>query len=215
MATLNLQVAASGGDSDMGSIANDVGRSVTSSGIISLTRTILSPGSHSNNDEWTIAARFTGVTIPQGSTINSAAFQMRANATYSASPSVIRLYVSAQASDNAGALSSSSGDLNTTARPRSTASATVVQTSITGGVWTSVTITSVIQEIVNRAGWSSGNAIVILVDTHEDTTVGEWQDYDAYDGSAAGAPKLDIDYGGASTALVDMIDSSGVIPFAR
>lgn len=32
------------------------------------------------------------------------------------------------------------------------------------------------------------------MDTHEDTTVNEWQDFDAYDGSAAGAPKLDVTY---------------------
>lgn len=215
MATLNLQVAVSGGDSDMQSIANDSGRNVTASGAVSLTRTILSPGSHSSGDEWSVAARFIGVTIDQAATINSAAFQMRANASYSASPSVVKLWISAQAADNAGALGSSTGDLNVTARPRTTATAVIDVTTVIGGDWYSADVTSVIQEVVNRAGWANGNAIVILVDTHWDTDVGEWQDFDSYDGSSAGAPKLDIDYGGATTALVDMIDSSGVIAFAR
>jgi len=199
MATLNLQAGASGDDSDMQSIADNSGRAVTASGTVSLTRSVLSPGSHNSGDEWSVAARFTGVTIDNAAPINTAAFQMRANSSYSASPSVVKYWISAQASDNAGALSGTSGDLNITARARSTATAVIDVTSVTVGTWYSTDMTAVIQEIVNRAGWANGNAIVILVDTHWDCDVGEWQDFDSYDGAAAGAPKLDIDYGAAAT----------------
>ncbi len=203
MTTLNLQVGTGNGDSHQESIANDSGRAVTGSSVVSLTLTVLSPGSHGSGDEWSIAAYFTGVTIANAATITSATFQMRAQTTYSAGSNVIRFWVSAQASDNAGALSSASGDLNTTARPRTTAvSAAWTQTSVVLDTWYSIDITTVIQEIVNRAGWASGNAIVVLVDTHADTTVGEWQDYYSYNGAAASAPKIDVVYtaGGAATS---------------
>lgn len=192
------QVSASADDSRMSNIVNDSGRNVTASGVCSLTETILAPGSHGGNDEWSVAARFTTITTAQGATISSASFTLTAQATYNAGASTISYLVSAQASDNAGALTSASGNLNTTARPRTTAvSAAWNQTSVTAETEYSIDITSVIQEIVNRAGWASGNAIVILVDTNTTTSLGEWQDYYSYDGTAAKAPKLTITEGGA------------------
>lgn len=193
MPTLNLQVSASGGDNHQQSIPNDSGRNVTGSGTCSLTDAVLQVGSHSSGNEWSAAARFTGATIPQGATITSAIFQMRANATYNASPNVVRLYASAEDSDTAAALSASSADLNAAARPRTTATTALDVSSVTGGTWYSWDITASVQELVDRATF--GETVVnVLVDTHEDTTVNEWQDFDAYDGSAAGAPKLDVTY---------------------
>lgn len=209
--TVDYQVSASSSDSHMTSITNDSGRAPTLSGAVSLTSAILSPGSHGNNDEWSVAARFDGVAVAQGATISTATFQMRCQNTWNAAPNVIKYYVSGQASDNAGALSSTSGDLNTTARPRTTATTIVDWTSLTVDTWYSVDITAIVQEIVNRAGWSSGSAIVILVDTHADTTLSEWQDFYAYDGAAASAPKLSITYAssGGSTSPLYGIDTSG------
>lgn len=202
MTVLNLQVSTGNDDSHQESISEDSGRNVTGSGVCDLTATVLSPGSHSVI-EWSIAARFLNVTVSNAATITSATFQMRAQATYSAGSNVIKFWVSAQAADNAGALTNIGGDLNVTNRPRTTAvSAAWTQTSVTANTWYTIDVTTVIQEIVNRAGWVSGNAIVILVDTHADTTSGEWQDYYSYNGAAASAPKLDIDYtaGGAATS---------------
>lgn len=201
MPTLNLQVGASTDDAEHASINNDSGRSVTTGSIIAgdLTNTLLSPGSHGSNNEHSAGARFTNVTIPQGATINSATFQMRANASYNAGSNVIKYHVSGQAADNAATFAIAA-NMTTTNRPRTTAvSADWTQTSVTGGTWYSIDVTSVVQEIINRAGWTSGNALVIIVDTHVDTTLGEWQDYDSYDGSAANAPKLDVDYSTGGT----------------
>lgn len=199
MTTLNLQVASSAGDAHAGSINNDSGRNVTSGANIgSLTDNPLSPGSHGSNNEHTAAFRFTGVTVPQGSTINSASFKMTAQATYNAGASTVSFLVSAEASDNAPALTATgSGELLTSAaRPRTTAvSAAWNQTSVVADTEYSIDITSVIQEIVNRAGWVSGNAILIIVDTNTTTTLNEWQDYWSYDGSTTKAAKLNIDYG--------------------
>lgn len=206
MTVLNLQVGASGSDSQQQSIPSDAGRNVTGAGSCSLTGTKLEVGSHSAGDEWSAAARFTGATIPQGATINSATFQMRANASYNASPNVIKLYASAQDSDTAAALSSTDGDLNAAGRPRTTATAVLDVSSVTGGNWYSWDVTASVQELVDRATFGE-TVVLILVDTHEDTTTNEWQDMDGYDGAAAGAPKLDVDYTvGSSHVDVPEID---------
>jgi len=194
MTTLNLQVGASGEDSHQQSIPNDAGRNVTGTGVCSLTDTKLQAGSHSGGNEWSVAAAFT-LNVAQGETITTATFSMRGNASYT-SPGTVKLYASCESNDSPAALSSSSADLNASARPRTTATAILDVSTVTGGTWYAWDITSSLQELVNRAGWSSGNRCVVIVDTHADTTVGEWQDFDAYDGSAAGAPKLDVVYGG-------------------
>lgn len=163
-----------------------------------------SPGEHSSGtDIYCCAARFTGVTIPNGATISSAQYSMHANATY-ASGGTIEYIVCCQAADNAGALvASGSTDLDPGTRPGTTADSGVWnQNSIStsGGPNSDgryyVTVTAAVQEVVNRAGWASGNAIVVITDCHTTTTNGEWQDYDA--NSATIGPKLDITYGAAS-----------------
>lgn len=204
MTTLNLQVAASGDDSHQQSIPNDAGRNVTGAGTCSLTDTILQAGSHSGGNEWSVAAAFT-LNIAQGETINSAVFSMRAAAPYSASPNVVKLYASVQNSDAPAALSSSSADLNASARPRSTAAAVLDVSTVTGGTWYSWDITAPVQELVNRAAWAANNRCVVLVDTHEDTTINEWQDFVSYDGTPADAPKLDVDFGGGAVAPKRML----------
>lgn len=218
MPVLNLTVGASADDARTDGTNNDAGRNVTATAGVTLTDTILSPGSHNSNDEWTVGARFTAVTIPQGATINSATFSLKAQATYNAGANVIAYLVSAQAADNPGAFTVTGGNLNITNRPRTTAvSAQWTQTSVTGGTRYSIDITSVIQEIVNRAGWTSGNAIVILVDTHPNTTQGEWQDYYAYDDATDrtnNPPQLSIDYtsgGGNVTVGLTGVSATGQV----
>lgn len=200
MTVLNLQVSASTDDAHQGSGTNDAGRGFNPASVIDTTNTLLSPGSHGSNDEYSAGARFLNVTIANAATINSATFTFTAQATYNASPSVVSFLASAEAVDDAATFGSGTNRLGTSQRARSTAvSAEWVQTSITVDTEYSISITSVIQEIINRAGWVSGNDIVIIIDTHANTTTGEWQDYNSYNGSTTKAPKLSIDYtvGGA------------------
>jgi MSHA biogenesis protein MshQ len=211
MATLDLQVSASADDAHAGSINNDSGRTVTSGATIltsevngahDLTGTLFSPGSHGGNNEASAAARFLNVTVAQGTTITSATFTIRSAATYS-SGGTISYLVSAHANDNAPALTlndASGGSLRSSGsvapmldRPRTTAvSAAWNQNSTVAETEYSIDVTAVVQEIVNRAGWASGNAILMIVDTNTTTTQGEWQDYYSYDGSTTKAPKLQI-----------------------
>jgi hypothetical protein len=46
----------------------------------------------------------------------------------------------------------------------------------------------VVQEVVNRAGWQSGNALVVII-----TGTGK-RTAESYDGSASGAPRLVVSF---------------------
>lgn len=216
MTTLDLQVNTSAGDSRMQSVANDAGRVSTASGVCSITESVLSPGSHGSGDEWWVAARFTSVTVDQGTTITSATFKMTAQTTYNAGSNVIKYLVAAHAADNAAALAATNGNLNNTTRPQTTAvSSAWTQTSVTADTEYTIDVTSVVQEIINRAGWANGNAIVILVCVDTSTTLNEWQDYYAYDGSTTKAPKLQIVYSSGTTytetgfAVLGLVSAGG------
>jgi hypothetical protein len=225
VATIDLTVGASDGDAHGGSISNDSGRTVTSGASIlstngvnainDLTDPKLSPGSHGSNAEASVAARFTNVTVPQGATITSASFSLKAQANYGPGSITIAYLVSAEASDDAPALTtsaSSGGSLRisgapapTVSRPRTTAVSSVWnQNSVTAGTRYSIDVTSVVQEIVSRSGWASGNALLIIVDTDSTTTQGEWQDYYSWDDATDrtnNPPQLSITYSSGAVSL--------------
>jgi parallel beta helix pectate lyase-like protein/K319-like protein len=111
----------------------------------------------------TVGLRFTNVTVPPGATITSAYIQFEADETQS---EVTNLTLKGQAADNAATFTTVSG--NVSARPRTTAAA-----SWSPVPWTLVgeagvnqrtpELKTVIQEIVNRPGWASGNALAIII----------------------------------------------------
>ncbi len=140
--------------------------------------------------------RFTNITIPKGSTITAAYITL--NAYVDRSNTVVNSKIHGEAADNPGQFS----DL-TDYQGRSRTSAVVNWNGITA--WTaeseynSPDISSIIQEIIDRAGWSSGNALVIFWDDHDDlsthTNETNREGY-TYDQSSAKAPKLHIEYTG-------------------
>lgn len=187
MPTLNLSVSADADDTYQTSIANDSGRTFTSGGVVADTGT-LSPGSHGSGDEYSAGFEFTGAGAIVGQTITSATFSLVADATYNASPNVVSFHLSAHDADTPAGLSTTNGDLNSTNRPRTTADAGEwVLTSVTGGVRYSRDCTTVIQELADRPSFNG--TVIMLMDTHANTTQGEWQDFDQV------SAQLDITYG--------------------
>lgn len=185
-------------DSSAGSLT--IGKGPTGSTVTSLTDNPLSPGRHTGSgDCFSAAFRFTGVT--ETGTITSATFSMVASTSYTTANPIIYV-VSCQAADSAGVLTSTSGDINATTRPRTTAdSGNWDVRSVTAGTRYSIDITSAVQEVLNRGGWASGNAIVVLVDTSTGSTVdNEWQDWRAVDDPGTGnEAQLAITAGGGTT----------------
>jgi Bacterial Ig domain len=111
----------------------------------------------------TVGLRFTGVDVPQGATLTRAyvQFQVDEKGTTAAS-----LTVRGESSDNAAGFATAAFGISS--RPRTTASVgwTPPAWSVIGAAGPDQRppdLSSVLQEIVNRPGWSAGNALVLLV----------------------------------------------------
>ena len=136
----------------------------------------------------TVGMGFNGVTIPKGSTIGNAYVQIQVDEV---STNAASLMIRGQGIDDAPTFTSSGGEISSRER-------TTVSVGWTPPPWPTVgesgldqqtpDISSVIQETVNRPGWTSSNSLVIII-TGTGTRTAE-----AYDGNQAGAPILHVEY---------------------
>ncbi|UJS17545.1 MAG: hypothetical protein L3J17_00405 [Candidatus Jettenia sp.] len=135
-----------------------------------------------------IGIRFNGINIPENATITNAYIQFKTDEITSEATS---LTIQGENVDNAMAFTSSIGDISS--RPRTTAAvpwSPVPWTTVgeVGPNQQTSDISSIIQEIMDRPGWSSGNSIAVIF-TGTGKRVAE-----AYDGNQAEAPLLHIEY---------------------
>lgn len=139
--------------------------------------------------------RFPSATIPNASTINSAVLTITSHDTRSDSVSLI---IRGVAEDNPTYPTS-----RTDAAGRSVTSAGVTWSPsafTAGSTYSPGDLSTVVQEIVNRAGFTSGNAIMLYI-LNNGTTSTNLRQLRSYNNSPAAAATLDIDYtaaGGAS-----------------
>lgn len=137
--------------------------------------------------------RFTGVNIDQGENITDAFITFIPVASQSGSP-VTRFRGDDQ--DNAPAVTSF---VDFTGRSR-----TGADVSYTPPAWVAPTpenspdISSVIQEIIARPGWNSGNALNIFWETvgPNSAVTADFRQADSFNGAPANAPTLTITFGG-------------------
>ena len=140
----------------------------------------------------TVGMRFTGVAVPAGATISSAYVQFQVDEVPSATTS---LTVAGQAADNPPAFTTAVRNISS--RPRTTAAVGWVPAA-----WPTVgargldqrtpNLASVVQEIVSRPLWSSGNALALIVTGSGRRTA------EAFESGASLAPVLHIDYSSGS-----------------
>lgn len=198
MTTLNLQVAASNRD----------GYQLNDSGLFGdITSGVIHVGNNSN--PVVAAFGFTGVTIPQGATINSASLILTGAGTYNAGAATIQATIYGEDADDSAVLTTANGNMST--RTNTTASvATGSLVSVVLDTEYPFDVTSIIQEIVDRAGWVSGNALTLLLrDNGSDGS--EWQEYYSYDGDPMKAAKLNIEYdAGGGEAPGKMTTNRGI-----
>ena len=139
------------------------------------------------NDQ-TVGMRFNGLGILQGSTIVNAYIQFQADETTSVDTS---LTIEGQAVDNALTFTNSTGNISS--RPRTSAAvswspAPWTNKGAAGPDQQTPDISAIVQEIVNRPGWASGNSMVVIIDGTGERTA------EAYDGDQSGAPILHIEF---------------------
>ncbi|MEM0997396.1 MAG: Ig-like domain-containing protein [Bacteroidota bacterium] len=142
-----------------------------------------------DNGDQQIGMRFNGVPVPQGSTVSDAYLQFTVDETSSGATD---LTVWGESVDDAATFGGSSGDIAN--RPRTTASAQWNNvpawntTGLSGADQQFTGLASIIEEIVNRPGWTAGNSLSLIVEGTGERIA------ESYDGSAGAAPVLVIVY---------------------
>jgi hypothetical protein len=142
-----------------------------------------------------VGLRFTNVTIPQGATIASAYVQFQADEAQS---EVTNLVIQGEAANNAAAFASAA---LVSTRARTTASSAwspVPWNTVNeaGPAQRTGELNAVIQEIVNRSGWASGNSLVLIF-----TGIGH-RTARAFESAPASAALLHIELAAAATSSI-------------
>ncbi|KPJ58250.1 MAG: hypothetical protein AMJ46_14485, partial [Latescibacteria bacterium DG_63] len=143
-----------------------------------------------SNSKFNGGFRFAGIDIPQGSTINSAIFS---GYVYDTNQDDMYATIYGHAADNSPDFTAPNDSIiDTGVRPRTSASVAWQETFGSTG-WKNKDVTSIVQEIINRPGWSNDNAITLLFISDNDTMPKPCY-FRSYDGVPAEAAKLTIDY---------------------
>lgn len=186
MTTLNLQVGAS---------ADDARQSNTDT--VSTNAT----AADSDGVDEHIGLRWTGVTIAGGATIDDAICSIHIPDVGFDEP---KHQIRGEDADNAGAFTTGNNDID--GRTRTTASVQWNSADLGIGAasfqeWGCATaggagasVASIVQEIVDRAGWAEGNALVMIFEQHTSSDTNRDLGMTTYDGGTTNAAKLDIDY---------------------
>ena len=150
------------------------------------------------------ALRFNNVTIPQGLTITSATITLTADAT---DADVVNAKVFGIDEDDTADFTA-----DPTGRTRTTASVDWDFNGVTLDVaYTSSSIITVIQEIINRAGWVSGNDMGFLIDD-DGSALDKILRFYSYDGSTTKAALLDVTYTGTGSITAGLRFTNVTIP---
>lgn len=143
----NQTIAASSDD------AQDLGGTVT------LTGTTIG-GSLDNTTEW-VGLRFTNITIPKGSTITSATIGVVPSATTEDEPSVTIFF---QAADDCSTFTTGASDISNRSRTSASVSWSSTDLGADGATYfTSPSLVTPLQEVIDRGGWASGNDVCVII----------------------------------------------------
>ncbi len=141
-----------------------------------------------------VAMRWTNVQIPNGATITSAKIQFEVDEVNPNQPLTVRFR--GHAHDNSPALTETNFDISNRAETTAFVDWAVphwVSVSDQGSAQLSADLSSIVQEIVNRAGWVQGNAMTIMI---KDWPVNTGMRHaESLEGEAVNAPEIQVFYG--------------------
>jgi len=166
--------------------AEEITSSGSTNGDMDLTSTLqLAQTGSSPKKNQAIGVRFQKLRIPQGATITAARLEFEVDATNAAATS---LTIKGQAADSTTTFTSTDGNISS--RPTTTASVSwsSVPDLAVNQKLISPNIAAVVQEIVNRAGWASGNAMSFIISGSGTKNV------ESYDMEPGAAPLLRVTY---------------------
>ena len=145
------------------------------------------------NEQNYVGVKFDNISVPRGVTITTAYIQFTTeDAEGDTGSATVKIY--GQDSSNAQSFSSSKGNISSRPHTSNYVSWTVpnwVSGNDAGAAQKTPELKSLVQGIVNKGDWNSGNSIAFLIKRSDG---GNDRDAFSYDGSTTKAPKLHIEY---------------------
>ena len=141
-----------------------------------------------DRSDQTVGMRFNGVDIPQGATIVNAYVQFKVDETSSVATSLV---IEGEDTDDAQTFTSSTWNISDRARTAASVAWSPTAWTIKGEAGSdqqTPDISLIIQEVVDRPGWSSGNSLAVII-----TGTGE-RVAESFNGDPGGAPLLHVEY---------------------
>jgi len=141
---------------------------------------------HDASDQ-TVGMRWTALAIPPGVTITAAYIQFAAKESQSEATTIT---FRGQAADSPPTFGAGAHDVTNRARTNAamTWSPVAWNAGEAGANQRTPDMSAVLQEVVSRPGWASGNALIVIVNGTGHRTAWAW------DGNAAAAPLLHVEY---------------------
>ena len=137
----------------------------------------------------TVGLRFSGIEIPQGSTISRATIQFTVDETESVSSSLV---VAGHYDDDAPSFTDVAGNISSRALTGATVAwspAAWATAEAAGPDQQTPNLAAIVQEIVARPGWNAGQAMVFIFQGSGERVA------HSYDGSSSQAPLLELEWG--------------------
>lgn len=150
------------------------------SGTVNLTNVYV----NANNAGQIIGLRFTGVTVPPGSTINNAYLTVNVTSSTYDDPNVS---IRGNGDANPSTFTTTTNDLSS--RAKTTAAVSWSAANIGSGTENTPDLSTIITEIIGISGWASGNAMAFYLTGNSGTALR----IDAYE-NGSGLAQLTIDY---------------------
>jgi hypothetical protein len=158
------------------------------SGWIDASSTAMYMG-HSEGNFFDIFMRFANVTIPAGSTINSATIKLRTTSAMSGGTTILGLFKGVKQANPTAPTTWA----DKAGRPLTTASTSFSQVATySANQLYSHTVTSIIQEIINQGGWASGNALMLYLNNNGTPNNYENFEFASLEHASYTEPQLDV-----------------------
>jgi hypothetical protein len=138
-----------------------------------------------------VGMRFNNIAVPKGATITSAIIEFTAEKSESGATSVA---FQAEAQDNAPAFAATPHNISNRIKMANSMAWNNIPAWTAGQKYQSPNVANIIQELVNRTGWTSGNSVVFVVSGSGQRSA------DLINSGSGMEPKLSITYNSGTTA---------------
>jgi len=153
--------------------------------------------------EQIIGIRFRNVTIPVGAVITSAKITFRADGSESNATSLI---IHGEDEDDCLVFSSTDDDISDRTKTTASVSWNNVAPWNNNSYYDSPDLTSIVQEIVSRGGWGSGNAMTFII-SNNGASSGQRR-ADTYNETTTRAPLLHVEYTVVATPFIQLSETA-------